>query len=329
VTGFLSELGSKLADRWLSLLVLPGLLFLTAIGAAALLGQHQALDVLAVEHMISAVSASAAAHSTGAIVLIAAGALAASATAGLAGTLAGRCIELLWAMPGRRWPARLLTAWRTGRWERAQARELDSIREFALAVHPPSGPQPPGAPAQHVMRLSPQARLAIAKRERIGLIRPTRPTWIGDRLQAADQRVYTAYGLDLASAWPALWLIIPDSAHSELGSAQAAYSAAARLTGWGILYGLVGLWWWPALVIAAVTAGTGWLRGRSTADVLARLVEAAVDLYGYGLGRQLGVPGLSEPAGQGRLDGAMGAGITDRLRKDLHVTGSSTPTGVL
>jgi len=40
VGGFLAELGKKLAERWLSLLVLPGLLYLAALTAASLLGHR-------------------------------------------------------------------------------------------------------------------------------------------------------------------------------------------------------------------------------------------------------------------------------------------------
>lgn len=42
--GFLGEIGQKLADRWAALLAIPGLLCLTAITAAAVLGQHNALS---------------------------------------------------------------------------------------------------------------------------------------------------------------------------------------------------------------------------------------------------------------------------------------------
>ena len=330
MTSFLSELGSKLADRWLSLLVLPGLLFVTTIGAAVLLGQGRAVDRVPVEEKVSAVAASSAAHSTGTVVLIAAGVLAACAAAGLAGSLAGRCVELAWTMPGRRWPARLLTHWRRSRWDRAQKRELSSIREAARAAFPPKGPGPSGAQHQRPAQPPPRARrprakevgAAIAARERIGLVAPDRPTWIGDRLRAADQRVYQAYELDLASAWPALWLIVPDAVRTELGTAQDSYSTAARLTGWGVLYGIVGVWWWPALLIGATTAGSGWLRGRRAAAVLAQLVEATVDLYGQGLAEQLGVTGQFSP-GKDSLNHMTGAAITARLRKDPHVAEAS------
>jgi hypothetical protein len=321
VTSFLAALGGKIADRWLSLLVLPGLLYVTAIAATVLLGQHQATDAVLVERVISAVAASATARSTGAITLIVAGILAASAVAGFAGTLAGRCIELVWTMPGREAPARLLTTWRSGHWDRARAREQSSIVDAALAAYPLAGQQPgPGlpGPAQPLPRSS-AAASATARRERIGLLQPERPTWIGDRLLAADQRIHQAYGLDLASAWPALWLIIPDMARAELRTAQDSYAAAARLTGWGVLYGFLGIWWWPALPIAAVATGSGWLRGRRATAVLAQLVEVTTDLYGYSLAKQLGVIAPSAPDGPVRLNRQTGTAITELLRKDPHV----------
>ena len=44
MTGFLTEIGSKLADRWAALLALPGLLYLAAVTAAAALGQDHAVS---------------------------------------------------------------------------------------------------------------------------------------------------------------------------------------------------------------------------------------------------------------------------------------------
>jgi hypothetical protein len=38
MTGFLGEIGKKIADRWAALLVIPGLLYLAAVTAAAVLG---------------------------------------------------------------------------------------------------------------------------------------------------------------------------------------------------------------------------------------------------------------------------------------------------
>ncbi|MEV7373368.1 hypothetical protein AB0O51_21170 [Streptomyces sp. NPDC090301] len=52
-------------------------------------------------------------------------------------------------------------------------------------------------------------------RNQIALTRPARPTWMGDRLIAADARGHRTYRIDLVSAWPRLWLLLPDTAHAE------------------------------------------------------------------------------------------------------------------
>jgi hypothetical protein len=164
----------------------------------------------------------------------------------------------------------------------------------------------------------PGVAAAIAAREAISLIPPRRPTWIGDRLRAGDQRIHTAYDLDLSSAWPRLWLVIPEAARTELTAARDAYTAAARLAGWAMLYLLPALWWWPALPIAAAIAATAWVRARTATAALAELIEATVDLYGRDLATQLGI------AATGPLSRETGLAITTVLRKDPETHRSAT-----
>ena len=45
VSAFLGELSKRLAEKWLTVLVLPGLLFEGAVALAVVLGQGHALDV--------------------------------------------------------------------------------------------------------------------------------------------------------------------------------------------------------------------------------------------------------------------------------------------
>jgi hypothetical protein len=144
---------------------------------------------------------------------------------------------------------------------------------------------------------------AIAKADRICLVEAARPTWIGDRLRACDIRVAGAYGLDLAATWPRLWLIVPDSVRAELGAVREAFSAAARLTAWAVLYLVLGIWWWPALLVAVVTMTAGVIKARYATANLADLVESAVDLYRGDLATQLGdtTPGPLTPAAAARL----------------------------
>ena len=70
MTGFLTEIGQKLADRWAAALVIPGLLYLTAVTVAAVLGQGHALSYPDLSEQITAWAASPTLRSTGVAVLL-------------------------------------------------------------------------------------------------------------------------------------------------------------------------------------------------------------------------------------------------------------------
>ena len=286
MTGFLGEIGQKLADRWAALLAIPGLLYLAAITAAVVLGQRHAVSYPALSRKITIWAASPVLKSAGGAVLIVAAILAGSVIAGLVTAAGGRYIEILWAMPGRRPPARWLADWR-----RKRSRDAKAIAD-----------NPDATPAQ--------VRKAITQADRICLVEAGCPTWTGDRLRACHVRIRRTYGLDLTAAWPRLWLVIPDAARGELGAARDAFSAAARLTAWAILYLALAIWWWPAIPIALVTGTTAIIKGRLATGNLADLIESAVDLHGRELATQLGerTPGPVTPA--------MGSRLTTRMRKD-------------
>ncbi|MEV4746357.1 hypothetical protein ACFQVD_42070 [Streptosporangium amethystogenes subsp. fukuiense] len=304
MTVFLAELGKKLAERWLTLLVLPGLVYLTCAVVAATLRHGRALDVAALRDTANRIAAQPASASPGAVLLAAAGILAAAAAAALTAAALGQAVERVWTTPGRNPLARRLTERRRKRWDEADARVR---REITAAVRAGAGsaPQVSGAPAHEVGD-------AIGARNAIGLTRPQRPTWIGDRLYAADQRVHAAYDLDLDSAWPRLWLIMPEQTRAELTVARDNHTAAARLAGWAILYLPLGWWWWPAIPVTVAIALTARVRARQAAAVLADLVEATVDLYGRDLAVQLGI------SHDGPLTRQTGLAITGTLRKDLE-----------
>jgi hypothetical protein len=87
MTGFLGEIGQKLADRWAALLVVPGLLYLAAVTAAAVLGQAHALSYPDLSRKIAVWAASPASKSPGGTVLIVAAILAGSVVEGHRGHL--------------------------------------------------------------------------------------------------------------------------------------------------------------------------------------------------------------------------------------------------
>ncbi|MER5629209.1 hypothetical protein [Streptomyces nitrosporeus] len=320
MTAFLATLGGKLADTWLSLLVLPGLLYLAVAAAGSVLGHHDPFRHGLLTDRIDTMAGTPATHSPGTVVLVAVLVLVASAGAGrLAGALGGG-VERLWLGD---WPRPLrgaagaLTRRRAQRWSAADARYRQALTRRALraaaetrAAPAPDTSQGPPAPDEPADRLSAPATTELGEaRNIIALARPARPTWMGDRLLAADARVHQAYAIDLTSAWPRLRLLLPDTAHAEIQAARMALTTAARRAAWGLLYLLPALWWWPASLIVAVTWAGAWRQARLAVHEFAELVEAAVDLHGRDLATALGIPC------EERLTAAEGLEITRTLRK--------------
>ncbi|MGR4880216.1 hypothetical protein ACIPUC_12365 [Streptomyces sp. LARHCF249] len=301
MNAFLGELGKRFAERWLALLVLPGALFVAAVTVASVLGHRRALDAGGLGAWIDRLAAAQASGKTGIGVLVAAGVPAASAAAGLGAAALGFFVERLWSAEGRWWPLRPLARLRRRRWSRAQ----EQVRLWRTAVVRSAVPPHRADPSARAA-----LREAMVRCARISLVPAERPTWIGDRLRAADVRVHHAYRVDLTAWWPTLWLAVPDSTREELSRAYAAYRSAARLTAWGLLYLALGGWWWPAALVAAVTLATAAVRSRAAAAALAQLVEAAVDLHGREIAGMLGADA------SGVLDARAGARVSALLRKD-------------
>ncbi|MGV9538736.1 hypothetical protein ACWDR9_34460, partial [Streptosporangium sandarakinum] len=83
MTGFLDELGKKLAERWFTLLVLPGLVYLVFVAGAVTLGHSHAFDPAVLRDAADRLAARPAASAPGTVVLGATAVLAAAAAAGL------------------------------------------------------------------------------------------------------------------------------------------------------------------------------------------------------------------------------------------------------
>lgn len=278
---FLAEVGRNLAARWFALLVPSGLLVLATAAAAAVLGQAHWYHVGALATELDRIAKRPAAHAPGTVVLAGIGILLAAAGLALLVQALSGTARSLWE---GRWPAFLnaladrLTARRLQRWRRADDAYRTAVREKArLTATADSGTAVPDT-----------SRLNAA-RNRIALVPPSSPTWIADRIRAVDRRVHTAYDLDLDSAWPRLWLLIPDTARAEIRAAHDAYEAGSRLMAWSPLYLLIAVWWWPSALIAAATALIGWRRGRSAMNAFSELVESTLDLYARDLAGALGI----------------------------------------
>ncbi len=296
MTAFLAELGKQLATRWTATVMLPGALFAGVVVLARVLGHRHAVDGTTLADRLHGVAAGPAGDGGTTLLVTAAGFLFGAAVAGLVAAAAGLLVEWMWGLTGSAWLSGRFTAWRRRRWARADAEVAAAERALLMDMSD--------------AELRTRTARALARRDAICLVSADRPTWIGDRLHAADLRVHHGYAVDLATVWPRLWLVLPETTRGELTAVQDRCASAARLTGWGVLYLLVGGFWWPALAVGGIVLCTARYRARQAVGVYADLVEAAVDLYGRELATQLGL------ACPGRLTAEIGAEITAIARKD-------------
>ncbi|WP_435601171.1 hypothetical protein [Streptomyces sp. C10-9-1] len=284
----LSELGKKLAERWLSLLVLPGALYLAVAATARTLGHSHPFDLQRLTGQITEWANAPAAGTAGGQVVLLAAVLGGAAAVGLTAQVLGSLAEQLhlaadwhtWP-PGARRLARQATAWRQTRWETA-ADAWHRHRDEAAAAR---------ARDQQVDSTARQA--ARAAMIRISPERPDRPTWSGDRIHAVAVRLERDYHLDLTALWPHLWLTLPETARTEITAARQALTRTTTLSAWALLYLPLAAWWWPATAITGVLAVTSWRRTRTAADTYATLLEAAARLHARDLADHLGL----DPAG--------------------------------
>lgn len=295
MSSFVTEVGKKLAERWVALLVLPGLLFVATATTAAVLGHRHWADVGMLAQRLAQLAPPGTATSADlsrtvlllVVLLVASigsGLLASSLTTPVERALAGRWPSLL------RRPARKLTQRRRDAWTHAN-------QEWETA-----------SAKNEVARLAELAE----RRNRIALIEPVRPTWTGDRLDAPLLRVRQEYGLDLTFAWPRLWLLLPETSRTPLTDARRQLDDAARLGGWALLYLALGAVWWPSAIIGLVVGLVCRQRCRSAADVYAGLVEAAVDVHLDDL-----LDRFTDDHGVRTARPRLGREITDRFRKSI------------
>jgi hypothetical protein len=296
--GFFQELAKILAQRWLSLLALPGAFFTVAIGLAAVLGHARAWDHTLLAHRANATATTVAKLPVGAQVLLAAAFLAVAVGVGFAVQALAGVTRKLWL---GQWRPRRLTAplvrRRRARWHRLVERRRRIEGD---------NPEPRTADEQD------RVDAAADRVNRLAMAEPGRPTWMGDRIHAVESIAFHRYGLDLTFGWPRLWLILPETTRTELGNAHAAFAAAVATGTWALPYLVLAAFWWPAALIAVCVGLTGWVRARSAVTDLSSLAEAAVDLHGRELAIALGV---TDSEGSGPLTLDEGERTTDLMRK--------------
>ncbi|MFD5782642.1 hypothetical protein [Streptomyces sp. NPDC126933] len=281
--GFLSELGKKLAERWLSLLVLPGALYLAVAATARALGHTHPFDLPNLTQQISTWANHPAASTAGGQVVLLAAILAAAAATGLAAQALGSLTEwLCLAADWPAWPAPLRqlaakqTIRRRNRWtDAARTWHRHRERDAQTRRHQRADPAPRQAAERTMTRIAPEE--------------PSRPTWSGDRLNAVAVRLERDHHLDLAILWPHLWLILPEETRTQITTARQNLTRATTLTAWALLYLPLTAWWWPAALITATLTLIGWARTRTATDTYALLLEATARLHTSGLADRLGL----------------------------------------
>jgi hypothetical protein len=285
LSGFLSDFGQQLADRWAAVVVLPGVLF-TAVGSVAVtLGQPHWWDAqLLWRKLAEFTSAGQAADSVRTAVILLGVAAVSAAAAAVVGGLAGPVAGLLFG----RWPSLLgrlsgfLTRRRRDAWDSRERAcgDVRAERALALAEEDAAADAVAHEAAQAAV-IAATARLGEleALRNDIALLEPACPTWAGDRLRALAERVRQQYRVDLGDAWPRLWLLLPDSARLPLTESRQQLDDALRLGGWAALYVVLGVVWWPSAVAGALAWTVAWRRARARTGEYAELVEATVDVY--------------------------------------------------
>ncbi|AZQ35792.1 hypothetical protein EJ357_21715 [Streptomyces cyaneochromogenes] len=271
--GLLGELGKKLAEQWLTLLVLPGALYLAVVAAGHTLGHGAALDVGRLTQAVSAAARDPQVTTVGGQVVLLTAVLAGAAAAGLAAQALGSAVERAALAAGwAAWPwpfgelAERRTAHRRRRWDALRA-------AYEVLLTQERAPRPADRP-------SPLERHRAARRcERVSVERPERPTWSGDRIHAAAVRLDRDTHISLLVVWPHLWLVLPEETRLEIGRARAALTRAAVLGGWALLYLPLTWWWWPAAPLAATLVTISARRLRTASDTYATLLEASARLH--------------------------------------------------
>ncbi|TDO48603.1 hypothetical protein EV643_107233 [Kribbella sp. VKM Ac-2527] len=284
MAGLLAELGKKLAERWLTLLVLPGALYLAVIAAAVALGQTEALAPGRLTDQFTTWATSPTVSSLGGQIVVLGAVLAGAAGAGIAAQALASVLERLWLAADWHtwpWPLRALANAqvnrRRQRWT-VSAGNYQEERDQAALLR------------TRGQRADPLSRHAAYHRlTRIAPEYPARPTWCGDRIHAVAVRIERDLRLDLSTVWPPLWLTLPEAVRAEIQAARLALSRAFTLGAWAILYVVLAIWWWPAALIALGVAVAALTRARTATDTYAVLLESATHLYAGDLARQLGL----------------------------------------
>jgi hypothetical protein len=310
---FWEGLGNGLADRFLSRLFTPALLF-WATGAAAWLtsslgpgGARQGITLLrSTAAGLGALSGTLQlAVLVGAAFLLVASALAAEQLT----------LPLLRVLEGYYWPpglARRMRARHLKRKTRMRQRWTELVKEAGLADLAPETAMELSDVEQDLRRVPTSPQLVM-------------PTRLGNILRAAEERPSVRYGLDVAVCWPMLWLLLDKDTRDEVANARSALNGSVTLLLWAVL-SLVWtpLAWWAAPLGVVVALAVYSVPILSSAQVYGDLMASVFDLRRTCLYDALRWPRPAAPEGEAED----GRALTAYLWRGIAPAGSRfSPNG--
>lgn len=122
------------------------------------------------------------------------------------------------------------------------------------------------------------------------------PTDLGNVVRVTERYPAIRYGLDTATTWPRLWLLLPTETKKDLIDARSAITAAVQAWIWGILFLLWSIWapWALAVGVAVAVIANG--SAIAAASVYGDLLNAAYDVHRGELYKALKLPLPTSPA---------------------------------
>jgi hypothetical protein len=264
LTKFWEGIGDKLADKWVTQLLAPALVF----WVGGLLAWATRFGWAILDQWFTQLS------ETEQLAVLVGGLLLIGASSAVVETFVLPVLRLLegyWPhwVPIRGW----LVSWQNLWLNRAECRWQELANRGIARLT--------SMEREEYVALDQQIRLAPADRtERM-------PTQLGNILRAAERRPGIKYGLDAIVCWPRLWLLLPDGAKAELSAARSTLDTAVRIAIWSMLFLVWGIWEWWALAAGLFAAFFAYRQALSAAQAYGDLLEAAFDLHRMKLYKEL------------------------------------------
>ncbi len=277
LTALWSSVGSKVGERWATLIASPALAFwfggllAWAYAHGGLVGAHASWRRLADDYQTNIGDAGTVAQ-LAALAVLAIGVAVSAAIAEQLSLPTLRLLEGYWPKPfvGVR-------SWRIRRRDRRISRQADRWRALALR----SAELSDSERAEYRHLSTRRARVPVDPAQRM-------PTAFGDLLRAIESRPDNWYGLDAVTCFPRLWMVLPDSARADLALTRTRLDRLAVLWIWSVLFTVWVVFAWWALLVALAGALTAYVMLLGAAVAYGEQLQACYDLYRGALYTALG-----------------------------------------